>query len=200
MSETTRLDKMIQLVAEQAIEKSSQVLSKLLKQGAKIELKQVSLMDIALVTEKMNEEDKEVVAAFIGLEGDAPFKFLFSVGMADALQITDLFLGQETGTTIAFDDMTASAVQEVGNILSSAISNVFSQDFQVEMKPTPPEVIQDYLGTLFQQFIMDLAMESDQILIIESKFKIVRSELDCYMYLLPLAGSTEALGMATGMK
>lgn len=199
MSGEYQVSKMVQFVAEQSIDKSSQVLSKMLKSGARIDLKKIEFVDISLATEKANQQNNEVIGAFIDLVGDAPFKFLFFIKTEDAFVITDLFIGQEVGTTKTCDEYTISAVQEVGNILASAISNVFCANFQITMKPTPPTIVRDFSGTIFQEFLIEAATDQDVILLIESMFQVVRSELDCHMYLLPIAGSEKVLGFSTGV-
>ena len=194
------IDRMLKTVAEQSIDKSSQILSKMLKTGASIELKRVVFEDVTTVTQSINETNGEVIAATIDLVGDAPFRFLFWVAIEDAFKLTDLFLGQEIGSTTAFDEYTSSTVQEIANILSSAVTNVFVANFQVSMKPEPPYVSRDYSGSIFEEFIMGVAMDSNEILLIESRFQIHKCAMDCRMYLMPLAKSDETLSFAAGIE
>ena len=200
MSELKNIDRMLKTVAEQSIDKSSQILSKMLNTQASIELKRVVLEDVTTVTQSINESNGEVIAATIDLVGDAPFRFLFWVAIEDAFKLTDLFLGQEVGTTTAFDEYTSSTVQEIANILSSAVTNVFVANFQVAMKPEPPFVSRDYSGSIFEEFIMGVAMDSNDILLIESRFQIAKCAMDCRMYLMPLAKSDETLSFAAGVE
>ena len=200
MPELKNIDRMLKTVAEQSIDKSSQVLSKMLKTAARIELKRVVLEDVTTVTQGINEHNGEVIAATIDLVGSAPFRFLFWVATPDAFKLTDLFLGQPVGTTNAFDEYTSSIVQEIANILSSAVTNVFVANFQVSMKPEPPVVARDYSGSIFEEFIMGVAMDRNDILLIESRFQISKCEMDCRMYLLPLAKSDETLSFASSVE
>ncbi|MFT5207169.1 MAG: chemotaxis protein CheY-P-specific phosphatase CheC [Candidatus Omnitrophota bacterium] len=186
-------NKILRLVAEHSIEKSSQVLSKLIKQGASIQLKEVALKEIAEVTESATVQNEEAVGAFIELVGDAPFKFLFFVGLSDALIMTDLFLGLENGTTKDFDEITISTIQETANILASAISNVFCVDFAIKMKPEPPVVAQDFSGSLFAEFLGGTMTEDSKVLLIESHFNTAKHKLNCHMYLVPHEGSEAIL-------
>ncbi len=199
MESNENVNRAVQLVAEHSIEKSSEVLTKMLNTTAKIELKNVNFVDITEITASVNQSDFEAIGSFILLSGDAPFKFLFYVQLEDAFILTDLFIGQKVGTTKAYDEYVSSTVQEIGNILSSAISNVFASDFQIKMLPEPPSVIRDFSGTLFSELIMDMALQEDKILLIESLFEIVETELNCHMYLLPIDGSERILGFGAGI-
>ncbi len=190
----------LRIVAKLSIDKASQVLSKMVKSGAKIELEKVYLADISQITAKIMEEDTgDVVGAFVDLVGDIPFKFLFYVDAKDSMILTDLILRRKDGSTKEIDVYTLSAVQELGNILSSAITNVFASDFQVSMKPQPPVVVHDYASTIFGEYIMDAATEQNEILMIESQFQVVKMNIKCRMFLLPKSDAQKTLANIIGL-
>lgn len=194
MSENKKINRALEMIARQSIDKSSQVLSKMIKTGAKIVIEDVYLADISEITEKnIASGDDEVVGAYIDLVGDTPFKFLFFVGAQDSLTLADLMLRRAVGTTKEFDVYASSAVQEIGNILSSAITNVFASDFQISLKPKPPVVVHDFSSTLFQEYIMSCSTDKDEILIIESKFLIVVHNINCQMFILPAENSESVI-------
>ncbi len=188
-----KIDRAVTMIAKLSIDKSSQVFSKTIRSGARIEMEKAYMADISEASAKAYAEDKEVVGSFIDLDGDAPFKFLFYINDTDSLIITDLMLRREVGLTTEFNIYAQSAVQEVGNILASAISNVFSADFGIALKPTPPSVVHDYAGTIFEEYLLDVAAEKNEVLMIESKFSIVHSDIKCSMFLLPYPGSERVL-------
>ncbi len=192
------VNRMVQMVAEQSIDRSSQVLSKMLKSGAKIELRRTFMADISEITQKANENNEEVIGSYIDLLGDAPFKFLFFVRTSDAFILTDLFIGEPVGTTTEYNEYVLSTIQEIGNIIASAISNVFVANFQIKMQPSPPVVVRDFSGCIFEEFLVEAAQEKDSLLLIESLFQVVKTEMGCYMYLLPIQGSEKILGFSIG--
>ncbi len=190
----------LRIVAKLSIDKASQVLSKMVKAGSRIELEKVYLADISKATEAvMDSEQGDVVGAFVDLVGDIPFKFLFYVDAKDSMFLADLILRRPDGTTKTIDVYTMSAVQELGNILSSAITNVFASDFQVAMKPRPPVMVHDYASTIFQEYIMDTASEQNEILMIESVFRVVKLDIKCRMFLLPKSDAQKTLENIIGL-
>ncbi len=193
MSNESKINRAIKLVAKISIDKASQVFSKLIKTGARIEMEHAFLADITSVTEQVNRENANVVGAFIDLTGEANFKFLFHVPIQDSMILADLMLRREVGTTKEFDLYAASAVQEIGNILASAISGVFASDFGIDIQPTPPVVVNDYVGTVFQEFLVSALPEQNDILMIESCFHVIKNDIHCHMYLLPLGESEKIL-------
>ncbi len=188
-----KINRAVNLVAQLAIDRASQMFSKIVKQGAKIELQRVYVAEIAEATAKISTIDNEVVGALVDLSGDMPFKFLFLVNVENCKILCDLMLRREQGTTTTLDVYAKSAVQEIGNILASAISNVFATDFEITLKPEPPQVVHDFPGTVFEEYVMDVAAERDQIAIIESRFCVVRSNIVCHMFLLPTKESDKTL-------
>ncbi|MBL8014511.1 MAG: response regulator, partial [Candidatus Omnitrophica bacterium] len=85
-------------------------------------------------------------------------------------------------------------------ILSSAVTNVIVANFQVAMKPEPPFVTRDFSGSLFEEFVMAVAMDRNELLLVESRFQIAHYSVDCRMYLLPLAKSDEKLTFAADVE
>ncbi len=194
MPELTKTQKGLQLIATLCVERCSQLLSKMLKTGARVELENIYYGDMTDISKRiMNEKQAEIVATFIDLVGDAPFKFLFYTYLKDTFTITDLILQRPVGTTTEYDAYTASAIQELGNILASACTNILSRDFCINLKPSPPIVIKDFLSTVFQEYIMSIASEKDELLIMESTFITYKQNLECRMFILPLTSSEEVL-------
>ncbi len=192
------ISRAVQLVAEQSIDKASQSLSKMLKAGASIELKRITMVDVADISAELSRENEEVIGSFVDLWGDAPFKFLFYVDTPGAYTLTDLLMRRTPGTTKEFDMYVSSTIQEIGNILASAVANTFSNNFQMSLKPSPPMVFNDFAATLFQELIFDAASEDNKILIMESRFEVIKMNLPCRIFVIPMPGSYKILEFAGG--
>ncbi len=191
--------KAIKFITELSIDKASQVLSKLLKTGCKIELSDAALYDITDFSQQMFEKNEEIAGAMTDLIGDASFKFLFWVAIEDSLSLADLLMRKSIGTTKKFDIYAESSIQEICNILASSVANIFARDFSISLKPTPTKVFCDYSGVVFGEVIQTLALDVDEIMIIETIFNAVNYKIRCSMFLLPQAGSIETLNFLTGM-
>jgi len=187
------INRAVRLIAEQSIDRASQSLSKMLKAGASIDLKRVGMVDIADITTDLNGENQEVIGSFVDLLGDAPFKFLFYVQTKGAFMLTDLLLKRKSGTTLQYDENVSGTIQEIGNILASAVANTFANDFQISFKPTPPVVFNDFAASLFEGLIFQAAGEDNQILLIESRLVIMKIHLPCRIFVIPMPGSYKIL-------
>ena len=186
-------NKIIELIAKLSIDKASQVFSKMIKAGSKIVFERAYSVSIVEITEKINAENRNVMSAFVDLVGDAPFKFLFYTDEAKGKELTELILQRKLDNVISADMYISSAIQEIGNIMASAVCNIFSNDFQIQMKPTPPVVAHDFLGAIFQQGILEIAMQRDEVFVIETNFNIVNHDIKCNIFIMPLPGSEDKL-------
>lgn len=179
-------NKLFEMVIKLSIDRASQVLSKTVKCGCKIQLESIDIVDVSLATEQvMAEENSEVIGSIIELQGDIACDFLFMIKTKDAVVFTDLLLSREVGTTKEVDIYTMSTIQEIGNILSSCVSNVFSKDFGKDVLPSPPHMINDFKGTVFSTFAMNAALRNDEMYLVRTKFFAVRTQVECEMFLVP---------------
>ena len=51
----------------------------------------------------------------------------------------------------------------------------------------------DYAGVLFSSLLMEQGMNEESFLLIDTSFKILKTELDCYLFLIPELKSFEKL-------
>lgn len=177
--------KILDIIVKIGIDKASQKFSKTIKHPALIELTKTFLVNISEITEEMNNDLREMVASILRLEGSLNGKLLFMVPLEGALLLQDYYMQQTPGTSKEFDEFTEGTVQEISNILASAIGNSFSSDLGASLLPTPPQVICDFAGTIFSLFIYEDGIDNDTILLTETKFKLHNTELDCYFFILP---------------
>ncbi len=177
--------KILDIIIKISMDNVSRVFSKTIKRGALIELASTKLVDIMEITEEMNNDLREMVGAILQLKGGFQGKLLFMIPFDGALVLQDLYLGSPEGTSKEFNELTEGTVHEIGNILASSISNTLASDFGSTLLPTPPQVVCDFAGTIFSTLVLEEETDHDKILLIETKFKLYNTEIDCYFFLLP---------------
>ncbi len=99
------------------------------------------------IPEVMLTEPKDVYLEGIGVyliaKGELSFALLLIFSKKNALNLADILLGKELGTTKELDEMDISAIQEVGNILASHFVNTFSDFLEFKIYISPPKVVID---------------------------------------------------------
>lgn len=199
MQITEEHQRVINIIFGLSIDYASRALSKTLKTGAKIMMEKTSLTDISKITEQMNDNPQEMSGALVNLGGDVPLKLLFLIPLKGVFNLTDLFMRKPVGTTVEFNEFTESVVQEVGNILASSVSNVMVNDFGSKSTPSSPIVLNDFGGTIFSMFVMEEAIITDELLLMETRFEIQKVQLECFLFLLPRADSLETMVEKSGV-
>ncbi|MEB2308140.1 MAG: chemotaxis protein CheC [Candidatus Brocadiaceae bacterium] len=192
--------KILEIMSSLSIDRASRALSKSLRTGARISLSKVSIADFGETTEKMNEDQREMISVMVNFKGNEGCKLLFMLPLEGSLILTDLFLRQRIGTSKECDVFTESAIQELGNILASHISNALVSDFNAQLIPQPPQVHNDYAGVIFTNLVLEQGMIDDKLLLIETIFEISGTELECYLFLVPEMNSFVKLLDSIGVK
>ena len=177
--------KVLDIIVKISMDNASRSFSKTIKHAALIQLVKTDLVDISEITEEMNNDFREMVASILRLEGSLNGKLMFMIPLDGALTLQDFYLQEEPGTAKEFDELTEGTVQEIGNILASAIGNSFAAGLGSMLLPTPPQVLCDFAGSIFAQLIFEESVDNDKILLTETKFKLSNTEIDCNFFLLP---------------
>lgn len=177
--------KVLDIIVKISMDNASRSFSKTIKHAALIELVKTEIVDISEITEEMNNDFREMVASILRLEGSLNGKLMFMIPLDGALTLQDFYLQEEPGTAKEFDELTEGTVQEIGNILASAIGNSFAAGLGSMLLPTPPQVLCDFAGSIFAQLIFEESVDNDKILLTETRFKLSDTEIDCYFFLLP---------------
>ena len=102
-----------------------------------------------------------------------------------ALGLVDLMLGEPPGTTQTLDELEASALGEMGNIMGSFFLNALADLCGLDLMPSPPAVMMDMAGAILSAILADLSQESDETLIVETSFSVVGEEIDGNFVVMP---------------
>lgn len=119
--------------------------------------------------------DEALVAAiFLEVVGEAPGYMMFVTTVEDAKAIAVSVLGgMDPGELDAFGlgEMERSALQEVGNILTSSYLIAMTTFTGLHLEPTPPDLGVDMAGALIGYVLSQVAMTGDLALLIETQFE-----------------------------
>lgn len=190
--------RMLEVIMKLSIDNASRALSKTLRTGAKITLSKIYMVDFNEATEKMNTDTREMTGIIVNFKGNLGCKMLFMLPPEGSTILTDYYLRQPVGTTKEFNADTESVSQELGNILASHISNTLVSDFNAALLPEPPQVHNDYAGIIFSSLLLEQGIYCDQLLLVETIFEICKTEITCYLFLLPELASLGKLLDAIG--
>lgn len=175
----------LNVIIDMGIDMASRALSKSLRTAAIIKVTNTAIRNACEITERLNSDEREMVASLLVLNSAETGKVLFMVEKKDAFILKDLYLRDPVGTTKKYDVYVESCIQELGNILCGSVSNSLATDLGLTMLPTPPLVTCDFAGAIFSALIMDDLFENDEILLMDTLFEIMHYNFNCHFYLIP---------------
>ena len=88
--------------------------------------------------------------------------------------------------------MEVSALKEIGNILTGAYVNAFSNFTKLNMISSVPALAFDMVGAIVNTVLADLGEVGDYALIIETKLTTSDSSIDGHFFLVP---DSDSLGV-----
>ncbi len=120
--------------------------------------------------ERLGGEDATVAAIYLQISGDLTGHIMLLFPERNALEMADLLLEEPLGTTQEFDEMTLSAIGEVGNITGAAFLNTYSDSTGLTIHPSPPVTIVDMAGALVNSLLAEVEAQGAEVGIIETMF------------------------------
>jgi chemotaxis protein CheC len=179
-------------INEQAAEKASESLGKLIVAPVDVKMRTTSVKRIEELQEETGEE-KVVVGIYLPLSGDLQGSALLTFPMETALPLSDLLVRRKVSTARELSELDKSALKEVGNILVGSYLTVLANRLQIKVIEGLPYLSIDMLGALMEQAVAETAQHSEKVLVVEVTFRFEAAEIKGQLILALLAEELEAL-------
>jgi chemotaxis protein CheC len=137
--------------------------------------------------------DRLVTAVYLAFTGDCEGHVILSFAPEVALHFTAILLMVPTPEVIELGEMECSVLGEVGNITTASFLNFVADRTKLGLQPSPPSVIQDMIGALLSNVVVEMAMESTHALLLHTVFDVEGDRLQGELLLLPSAASCARL-------
>jgi chemotaxis protein CheC len=147
---------------------------------------EVSRLDFALV-ENVPETVGTTVRAGTVTELEAPPGGYFGVLFTEpaAMDVADSLMPMSMGSEEDFDDMTQSAIQEVGNVVTSGFMDGWANTIGAEIPHAPPSFVHDMGEAIFDPVAARIAREQDLAFVIDTVIETGEDSFDCSLYAIP---------------
>jgi chemotaxis protein CheC len=101
------------------------------------------------------------------------------------------------GTEKSDDDMYASTVMEIGNILSSSFCDALAEFMDIVLLPSPPSYAVDNPTAIIDSVVSQMAKSSEHIIIFGTSLR-TDSNIEVYLSLLPEQGLLDSIMKTVG--
>ena len=155
-------------------------LSQLLDRTIEISVPKVYIVKISEILKALNRKADEIIkSVVIGLndiEKIVGFLFFIFPNNVDKKIAEIMMVGE---------DMLDSALAEVGNILGSSFCDALSEFLDIVLMPTTPKLVKDYILSVLDELLAQVATRSNQIIIFETQLKDEYNVVELDIILVP---------------
>lgn len=173
----------LQEISNQAALNASRALSTLIDRPVSLG---VTTASVKKVQELSPIIDREAIVAgiYLPVTGALTGAALLIFPKETALNLSDLLVKRELGTTRKLTELDESALKEVGNIVCGNYFAVFSNMLQVKIIEHIPQFGFDMFGAIVSEIIAKFALHTEEALVIELEFFFKPATLKANLLLL----------------
>ncbi|MFO0911151.1 MAG: chemotaxis protein CheC [Isosphaeraceae bacterium] len=201
LSETQK--RLLATIFERGAESAATALSSWLGRHVRLAVSDVEQVALEEASDLLGPGDELVGACSMPLAGGLDGQVILVFRQGSELALADLLLQQPIGTTTTFGELEHSAACETTNIVGCAYLNSLAAHLPAlgpsgTIVPGPPNFRQEFAASLLEFALMDQALESDRLLLVDTEFSVEETHLDWTLLFVPGPGSLRALIDALG--
>ena len=154
-------------------------LSQLLSCMIDMDVPKADLVSIYSISEYYGTPDAVVAAVFVRSLGEFGCSLIFIQEEEDSNLMVDLLLKQQFGDSVPQDlpqEMTDSAIAEVGNIILSSFLNAINMLIGTQHQITPPGVAHDMLASIMDVVASIFGQMGDMAVLVNTALRVGGSE------------------------
>lgn len=170
---------------------SSAALGQWLAAPTTISIESVDQCPLEAATSVLGDGDAAVCMCLMQMQGTLTGQMLLAFDDASGLAVTDLLLARSQGTAVEWGEIEISSALETMNIAGSAYLNGIAGDLSergtgaVELIPTPPVFLRDFVESLLETAFLDQAAAGSQIVFAKARFEMRGNPLRWTFLLIP---------------
>lgn len=144
-------------------------LSQLLGDKVFLRVPRVTETDITQVPDLLGGAEQVVAGITLQILGEARGNILLVFPRESAHRLLARLLRKEGGKPL-IDEMSASTLKEVGNILASAFLNALGSLLHMTLIPSVPLLAYDMVGAVVDYVLIELYQSGDRAIMVETEF------------------------------
>lgn len=172
--------------------------------NTKVDMKvpKVELLSFEELHEIIGGAETNVAGILVTLDGDIDGMMMFVLTTKSAWGLIDILFGRPVGTTAAtseMDEMSLSALKEMGNIISGAYISSLSSLTNLTISQSIPYLSIDMAGAILSVPAIEFGKLGDKALLIESQFMDDNNDVTGYFILTPTIDSYNKILTSLGL-
>ena len=177
-------------------------LSSMLNTKVDMNVPKVDLLSFEALHEIMGGAETIVVGILVTLDEDINGMMMFMMKTKSSFGLVDILFGRPVGTTAEdaeLDEMSLSALKELGNIISGAYISSLSSMTNLTINQSIPYLSIDMAGAILSVPAIEFGKLGDKALLIESQFMEDDNDVTGYFILTPTIDSYNKILTSLGL-
>jgi chemotaxis protein CheC len=186
-------------VVQVAFERVASALSEMAGVPIAVSCSSLDVVRLAEVFTAAGDPQAVAIGVYVGITGEGAGTLLLLLDESTARQLSGLMLGSDPSAVCLDDDLSISALAEAGNVGCSTFMNTLADATRLRLEATPPVVVNDMLGAIVDSTIADIAMLTDEAVVIGTQLVAAASEsggrgsTDARLLVIPAPGTLHDL-------
>lgn len=174
-------------------------MAKMLSKKINMRVPEVKIVDFKDVPDMLDGAERPVMGVYLNFDGDIKGSALLVIEEPSAHILVDMMIGRPIDVNRSLTDIDLSAIQELGNILTSSYLSALSTLTSLDVRPSTPYLAIDMAGAILSVPAVQFGIISDKVLFIETEFIEGGDNVRVYFFLIPDADSYDIILKALGV-
>jgi two-component system chemotaxis sensor kinase CheA len=181
-----------QLIANVGAANAADALSKILGKRIDLSIPEVALKPVESIPSILGETNQSYIGVMLNILGDAKGTVLFIFDEKTGFDLVNHLYGT-TNTTSELTEDGISALKEITNIVGSSVINVFAEKTGLLIKPSIPNMVHDFLGSIIDSILAVQNTKSDYAIIMDTAFYFENDQIVGNLLIMPEAESLKLM-------
>ncbi|MHC1574533.1 MAG: chemotaxis protein CheC [Candidatus Methanogasteraceae archaeon] len=175
-------------LGDQSAEMAVESLAEMTAMEVVMEVSAVNLTEVEQIPATIGITEDAIIGLFVRFTGELPGSVLTLISIPSAQKLADIMLagmGDEPAEGEVLSEMQQSAVEEIGNIITSSFIDVWANAFTTALTQTPPAFVCDYVPSVIDAALARASEKGDFAVVFNSAIHITDQDIDCHILVLP---------------
>jgi len=174
-------------------------LSDMMERSVSINVPIIKVLDYETVVKNLGGPETLLVGILLSLRGDVQGMMMFLLNKEFAHNVLNALLGTDFCEMSNLDDMSQSAMLEVGNIMAASYVNAIASLTDLKIDISVPNMCFDMAGAIMSVPAIYYANISDKIILIEDEFGHMNRDMSSHILLIPEVESLQKIMESLGL-
>ena len=165
-------------------------LSELLHKRVDVAITSVDIIPLHIIYNLFNGPESMVSVIYIeGYSEDFRGMMFLIFPHPESVRLVELATGKVLDDDIIKDEYSLSTLREIGNIMCGCYLNALSTFINRKVMHSVPQISHDMLGAVMDSVLVDLSVENDYALVLETAFTLTDGRCKGFMFFVPTSDS-----------